>query len=487
MGLELIGIIVSAIAIGTLFYSRAWTLTVLCVALLLQASAAITLHALGGSPVAPGYLMILFLAIAVLIRQNGAGRVLQTLTLDRSEYLLMLFVAWAVVTSIFMPRIFQGMFEVYPLGQDNLLGPLRKQMISPLSSNIAQAVYYVGDLSVFILVGAMLISMRSLRPAAYAVLISAIVNIGLVIVDSVTFATGTDQILDFIRNANYVQRAGDIVLGMKRVTGMFAEASAFSMHALGLFAFTFRLWRGGVSLPFTGLAAAGTFIALVMSTSSTAFAALAIYLMIVMPRDFSGIDRTLPRGRERVARTSLLFSMLPALGVLIAIAIALRPDLLDPVNEMINEMLINKLDSDSGVERMNWNMSAIQNFFDSFGLGVGLGTIQTSSFAISLISSTGFLGLLVYIIFLTKVFSTNGGRRFQTLPAQEDAQIAAAARSGMIALIIANSLSGGASPGLIFYIFAAMAAYKIVEAPVFGTYGEPDPELPDEFGEAKMA
>lgn len=462
MSFELIGLLLSVCALVALFYSRTSTLAVLCVALLFQASAAITLHAMGGSPIPPGYLMIVFLGLAVLVRAGGPGRVLETLSFGRAEYILILFIAWAIITALFMPRIFQGMFEVYPLGTDTTRG-LFRQPIAPLTSNIAQSVYYVGDLAVFIIVGAMLLSMRTLRPIALAVLISAFFNIAFVFVDTAAYLTGTGNLLSFVRNADVIHRAEDVVLGMKRVTGFFPETSSYSIHAMGLFAFTFRLWRGGVSLPYTGAIALATFISLILSTSSTAYAALAIYLMIVMPRDFSGIDSSLPNDRGRVGRTGLLLSLIPVGGVLAAIAIAVRPDLLDPINNMINEMLINKLDSDSGVERMNWNMLALQNVLDTYGLGVGVGSNRNSSFVIALVSSTGIIGTLLFVLFILKVFRTNHGRVIRSPGGLEDVQIAAAARTGMIALVIANSLSGATSLGLMFFILAAMASYRIID------------------------
>lgn len=458
MSFELIGLLLSVCALAAMFYSRTSTLAVLCVALLFQASAAITLHAMGGSPIPPGYLMIAFLGLGVLIRTGGPGRVLETLYFGRAEYTLILFIVWAIITALFMPRIFQGMFEVYPLGTDST-GLLLPQPIGPLTSNIAQSVYYVGDLAVFIMVGALLLSMRTLRPIALAVLISAFFNILFVLVDTATYLTGTGNILNFVRNADVVHRAEDVVLGMKRVTGFFAETSSYSSHALALFAFTFRLWRGGVYLPYVGAVALATCITLVLSTSSTAYAGLALYLMVTLPRDFSGTDSTLPNDRGRVGRTGLLLSLIPVGGVLAAIAIAVRPDLLDPINNMINEMLINKLDSESGIERMNWNMLALQNVVDTYGLGVGVGSNRNSSFVIALISSTGIIGSILFVVFVVKVFRTNHGRVFHSAEGKENVQIAAAARSGMIALIIANSLAGGTSLGLLFFIFAAMASY----------------------------
>ncbi len=464
MSIEIIGVLLSALCLAAMFHSRVAALTVLCVATLFQASAAITLHSLGGSPIPPGYLMIVFLGLAILIRVGGAQRLLQTLDLNRPEFLLILFVAWAIITAVFMPRLFSGMFEVFPLGADKP-GKLLRQPIAPLTSNLAQSVYYVGDLAIFLMVGALILSLKSLRPIAIAVVVSVAFNILFVVIDMATYTTGTASILDFIRNAGYVQRANDVVLGMKRVTGFFSETSSFSIHAMGLFAFTFRLWRGGVSIPYTGLLSLATFIALVMSTSSTAYGALIIYLMIVLPRDFSRTDPTLPNGSGRVGRTSFLVSLIPFAGFLAAFALALRPDLLNPIEDMINEMLVNKLDSESGVERMEWNMLALQNVFDSYGLGVGLGSNRNSSFAIALISSTGIIGVFLFLLFLARVFGTNHRRIFMNRWAQEDKQIAAAARSGLIALLIAKSLSGGTSLGILFFVFAAMASYKIQDRP----------------------
>lgn len=467
MSVQLIGLIIAALAGVALIHSRAAAFAVLCVALLLQAAAAIILTSLGGSSITPGYLTIFFFAFAVLIRNNGLARVTGLLTPNRPEFVFLVFVVWAIFISMVMPRVFQGMFTVYPLGEDNPFGALQKRPVGPLTSNLTQSVYYIGDLVVVLFVGAMLASMNNLRIAAMGVLAAVVANLGFVVLDLFTFMTGTEQLMSFMRNATYAQMSADIVLGVKRITGSFTEASSFAIYSLGLFAFVFRLWRGGVNLPFTGVLAFATGFALIMSTSSTAFAAFGLYLAIVFSREFSGADRTLPRTHDRVAKTGFLLSMVPVGALAIASVIALRPEILDPVTQMIDEMLINKLSSESGAERTNWNMSGLQNIVDSYGLGIGLGSNRTSSFAIALVSATGVIGGLLFLFYLTRVFTASSGAAPPpNSPDAENFQIAAAARSGMVALLIALVISAGVpTPGTLFYIFAAIAAFKYRPVP----------------------
>jgi hypothetical protein len=52
----------------------------------------------------------------------------------------------------------------------------------------------------------------------------------------------------------------------------------------------------------------------------------------------------------------------------------------------VNELILSKPTSDSGVERASWNALALQNFFDTWGLGAGLGTNRSSSFPLALLS-----------------------------------------------------------------------------------------------------
>ena len=85
--------------------------------------------------------------------------------------------------------------------------------------------------------------------------------------------------------------------------------------------------------------------------------------------------------------------------VALLIAAQFDPELTKPIRDYIDELIFNKATTDSGIERSFWNTNAIQNFYDSSGFGVGLGTVRTSSFPLALLSNVGVIGTAFYLLF----------------------------------------------------------------------------------------
>ena len=76
-----------------------------------------------------------------------------------------------------------------------------------------------------------------------------------------------------------------------------------------------------------------------------------------------------------------------------------------PIVDVILEFTISKPNSESAIERGMWNAQSIQNFFDTFGLGVGLGSTRSSSWPISVLAQLGAIGgigILITVIALAR-------------------------------------------------------------------------------------
>jgi hypothetical protein len=103
------------------------------------------------------------------------------------------------------------------------------------------------------------------------------------------------------------------------------------------------------------------------------------------------------------------------------------------VRNYIDLLIFNKSASASGIERESWNTFALQNFFDSYGLGVGLGTVRSSSFPLALLSNVAVPGTVFYLLFIASAFGRRRGspRTFPT-------DVRLAARNACLGLIIAT-------------------------------------------------
>lgn len=456
MSIELIGLIILVLGGAAVLWSSAAAFTVMLCASLLMSAAAVFI---GTANIQPGHLSIGLFVGAIAIRKGGLMAMMKTLSPSQPGFWLLLCLAWAIMSAFVMPRLFFDAFPVYPPDEITATGQIIERPLIPRGSNITQTIYLLGNLLAFAAAAAFARNHRAMRSVAFAVLIAGMVNLFFAVVDVVTHEIGMSHLLGFIRNAIYGQGFAHEVFGMKRITGSYPEASTYAMVTTGLFAFLLRLWRAGIDLPFLLPVTGALFVTLLLSTSTTAYVALAAYLAVVYGRQMTGSDRTLPLTRKGTTRQGILISLLPVAGLAIATIVALKPDLLDPVNELFTEGIANKLQSQSGQERARWNEAGIEAFLQTYGLGAGMGSIRASSLVISLFANLGLIGSAFFFIYMARVFTYDTMKPRLAGPLAESQQIAAAARSGVFALFIALSISGTMpDPGIQFSVFAGVAS-----------------------------
>lgn len=453
MSLTFIGLLIAAIAGISLLHSLRLALMVFCVSTLLGAAAAIFV---AGSNIPPGHLALGFLLLAIIIRRGGLAGSLQSVKAPQPGFFLLLFTIWAAMSGFVMPRMFFGQVGVFPLSTGGI-GLLHEISLHPRSSNINQIIYAVGNLCAFMGVSALARTPDLLRSCAIVLIVTGAAQIALALIDFVTFTAGLSHLLDFVRNAKYDQLFGATVMGIKRMTGVFPEASSFATATATLFAVMFRLWRGSV-LPFwTGWTSLGLLGCLIFAFASTGYVALGLYLMVVYSVNLAGVDSSLGRNPNAVARRAVVISFGPAAALMGALAVAFRPDLLDPITQLFDDSVLNKLSSDSGVERMSWNIRTLMNFVETGGLGTGLGSSRASSFIVALLGTLGVVGTVLFGLFYAGLFAPIRPEH-QGGPDNMSVQIISAARSGCFMQLISATISGSTTDlGLMFYVLAGIA------------------------------
>ncbi len=87
--------------------------------------------------------------------------------------------------------------------------------------------------------------------------------------------------------------------------------------------------------------------------------------------------------------TKVMKKVFPVL-ILLAIFYFLTKDTL------LNDILFDKLNSESGRERESWNITALSAFYENPLWGVGFEEIRASSFALSLLATTGIIGTSLF-------------------------------------------------------------------------------------------
>lgn len=463
MSITFIGLIIFGLSAGALLHSLKTSFLVFCCASYLGAAAAIFI---GGANIPPGHLALGFLAGAVIMRRNGLAQSLQTIVYPRAGFFLLMFTVWAVISAIFLPRLFAGQITVFPLraiGRFIIEGPLQ-----PSSSNINQSIYAIGNLAAFMVITAMASAPQLHKHIAKSLVVLAGFNIAFAIIDLVSFQLGFPQILDFIRNADFAQAFNQRFLGFKRVNGAFSEPSAFVGPTVAIFAVMFRLWRGGIMPFWTGWMSIGSAFFIALAFSSTGYVALFAYLAIIYSRTITLEDRSFASDHASITRRAIFVSLGPIAALFAVMAVAFRPDLLEPITSIFSESITNKLTTDSGVERLAWTNRAFANFVETAGLGAGLGSVRGSGFISGLVGSVGLIGTVLFALFLWRIFKTSP-KMGPAGPVHDlSSHLAAAARSGMLAKILASSVSSTTvDQGLIFFSLAGIAIACEQTKPVF--------------------
>ena len=455
MNLEPIGI--ATILIGLLMFAlplRAAAMVFVC-ACLFGAAAAMTLPALGGSNITPGHLMLgFFVAVIALRSRDMKGlRRFEALDVGSSGFWLMATAVWCLFGAYVMPRLMQGGTMIFTVERTtSTFGQTTSQVLlrplAPTSGNFTQSVYFFADFACFTVASFYLRIPGARRWLGTAFLVACVANVAFGFLDLVTYWTGTADYLAFMRNSTYRILDDAEIGGLKRIVGSFPEASTFAGVSVSFFAYSFSLWRRGVHTTISGLAAAASLVLVLMATSSTGYAALGAYFAIaygaVVLEAWSG-------GVSRQTMTALLVG--PALLVGVAAYLVFNENAMDAVQLVFDKtMSSEKLSSQSGMERANWNAQALENFVDTWGLGVGIGSTRASSVIAVALGSLGFPGVLTYGLFLWQVTRMRIERK-----TVGDAY-RYAAREAAVATVIPAIVSGGqVDLGLLFFLLAALA------------------------------
>lgn len=404
---------------------------------------------IGAANISPAHLMLGFLAFGVLSHRHALAAAIRSLHPNEPGFWLACLVLYGVASAFFLPRVFAGLTDVVPLGSSMFDDTGSTVPLVPVSSNLTQSVYLAANLLAFVTVVAVASTRAGFEATVGALLAYCIANSVFAVLDLATYASGTQDVLGLIRNTRYTLHTETEIAGMKRIAGSFTEASSFARSTLGVLGFSGTLWVCGIRPRLTGALAGLSLVLIVLSTSSTGLAGAPVMLLALYATALASLVR------GGAGRRAVFFAIgAPIVGLTALLLVLLYPGAANAVYGYVDLVLLNKPNSDSGIERSSWNAVSFQNFLDSWGLGVGLGTARASSFAIALLATVGIPGAFFYIIFILECFLRPRGA-----PDSLEANVAVAARNGFVGLLIGDLLvSPVLDQGLFFCMLAATAA-----------------------------
>jgi hypothetical protein len=448
MTFEIIGLITAVAGILCVMLGMSAVAGAFAFTLLLGASATTIV---GGANIQPAHLFLVFVSLAVLSRRMEAGAALRSISPPLPGFWLLCLVIYGIAGSFTLPRLLAGSTFILPLGASQYADTGSTVPLGPVSSNLTQSIYFASDLICFCLTAAIASTREGFEALTKGLLTYCAGNVVFALLDVATYATGTEYVLSFMRNARYVLHHQEEIGGLKRIVGSFTEASVFARSTLGALGFTGTLWLCAYRPWLTGPLAAASLVLVVLSTSSAGLVALGPVLVLL----YVTALRTCGTGvRSRNSAAVVLFA--PPVFVALVLGVLLNARAAAILQTQADTLLFNKSATASGLERASWNAAALQNVFDTWGVGVGLGTARASNFALALLSNLGVLGALCYGFFLTTIMMVR-----LDCPNKLDGDVRLAALNAGIGLIIADLMIGTTvDQGLLFYVLMGLCSAR---------------------------
>lgn len=450
MKIELIGFLFAAAGAYAMFNYTRLAIYILCFSTLFGAAAALKLESVGGASIQPFHFMLVFIVAIVSLRPTLLTVSLSSLQYPGPGFWLLLFTAYGTLTAVFLPRLFESATVVYSIARGSELHRIVSSALAPTSSNFTQSIYMLGNLTCFAIVSA-IARLGGMVLFAKALIVTAIGCLAFAVADFVTYKTGTADLLSVIRNANYRMLDDGDIAGFKRIVGSFSEAGVFGYVTLALFSFVVVLVLEGYPQRTLPLLAAALLVALLLCTSTTAYVASAATFLLLLILCLIRVVRRTASFRH-LGFVSICIGLIP----LAVMMVLLTPQIAQSIGDLLSVVLANKLETQSGEERMRWNAQALISFLDTSGLGAGLGSIRASSFVIALLANIGIVGALLFVVFMASLIKYHLRRRGAS-PMEKAVGLAALVSS--ISQLFAASISAGSVDlGPLFTLTTGLAA-----------------------------
>lgn len=442
MQLTIFGIAVTAI--GLILLLRGSVMAMLIFVLgcsLMGGSAALFLTGLSNSSVPPTNLAMAFLAARCLLPSAGQGeRLSESL---RANVWLLVFALYGAVTAWILPRVFAGALAVTPLRPNPGKYLLAASPLQFSSQNITVSIYLISTLLAGICAH---VAMRS-SPSAPRTLVRAASVVSathaLLGFASVLLAGPLGPLFSFFRNGFYAQ-LNQSISGFVRMSGIFAEPSVFAAYGFVWLVFLTELWLREVETRWTAPALGLVLLALLVSTSSTAYVGLGGYGLILVLR-FVFNPSAIP------ARKILWIVFVFGAGLAgILFAAAARPEMFGELSRIVSLTTIDKLDSESGIQRAFWARQGYDAFVRSFGLGIGAGSFRSSSLLTAILGSVGVIGSFAFVAQLVRVFMPLRRSTYASWGETRISVGAAASWTAIIMLLPASFSAASPDPGLLW-------------------------------------
>jgi hypothetical protein len=403
-------------------------------------SAAINLAALGSLSVTDAGIIALWMSI--IGRRISFGQLFGTLRLGQPGLALFLLLIVAVISGIFFPRVFSGQTEVFALVRMGGAAEIALRPLQPIGSNIGQIFRMLLSGSIFFVLATVFRKDGRYDEIHKALIVASVAHVVLAFMDVGSYAIGLPNLLDVIRTMNLNFLDNQTIFGVKRLSGGFPEPSSFSFYTVGLYAYWLKYWFSERTSRLGAIMVLLMAFLLLRSLASSALVGIACFTILFFAWHLGNIAK-----RKKATVVYIVLTMIMPISFGLGVVVY---NLNPAFATSLDTLIFSKLSSGSGIERMQWNTQALQNFYDTFGIGAGIGSVRASSWLFTSLGSFGVLGTGLYLAFIIQTF-----RARPPLSAADTvaANVVTALQSAMLAVFI-QSLLTKPSPNLETPFFA---------------------------------
>lgn len=363
----------------------------------LQASAVLVLGGLGLQPsMAPGMMFIAFMGLQLALGITFPKAMRQM------KFCAPLFIAffWTILSSILLPRLFEGKVFVWPQKLDEIA---TRVPLSPQRGNMTQDAYLVLDLVMFIMT-VLFLTRREADPRRLyqAYLIGAMLaclvgfwEMAHRLIGSIPFPKTL-----FYSNPGWAVLDTQMSGPVPRINSTFTEPAACATFLIGTLYSTVWSTLRGYGGWLTRLTLIMSVLCLLMTTSTTGYIAMSVGLMLLV------IYAVVSRKRQLFRRLMLFIGAgVLCMGLTTFTLAAFAPDVIKGAAAVILETQ-DKKQSVSYEERSQKDSDSYQLALETYGLGTGWGSNRSSSLLPGFLSTIGVIGVLGLVVWNGRLFAT---------------------------------------------------------------------------------
>jgi hypothetical protein len=434
------------IPVCMIFSNRPWKLLALVFYYSVFSASAIVV--LGGSGITPALLPALLFVLCFMVSIFSGVRYPAIRSAISVLTPFILVIAGALISSIVMPRLFQGEVLVWPQKFASF------QVLQPLAPNAGN---YTQDM--YLLSNAMLTVVATIYLARSGAKLNKLFDCYLsasLIADCVAlwqFAGNTLHLWYptsfFLSNPGWAELSDESVGSLIRLNGTFSEPSSLAAYLCAPVCAAAWLILNGDKRRFLQLVFWPGLAVILLSTATTGYATLGIMTGILVLRSIVSFSKKFLRRFIIAALMALTLG-----GAICVIGPAVAPGVANEASTVINATM-GKSQSSSYRDRSAADRDSLNEMIETSGLGVGWGSNRSSSFLPGLCASIGLWGILGLIWLGSKTYLglKNKLRYTHDLESKQVIQgVSAAIMTSLVAAMISEPTIS--SPD--FYLLLAM-------------------------------